>query len=391
MRSEFTRTESSSKSTRQFYERFANFYSVKAFREFFAKVNERYLQSQGDRKPITAEVIHIAEGTVHLNPITEVAEVQKMVNEHNKRYHDSATNYTKSPYGRLKIKRSVLYTGYLINEKNATRLVSNLLQPSLPAGIAEGNEVKPLANIIMITPRPASKSILRKAGGMGKKITWRVTGLGHWDHKLWAARVEPVSETESYYTETSVPVVVLGLRRGARPVDANRIQKWQPVDPDSALVFDAVVGERALLRVGEDNSVDGDWGNQYGNKNNKRRHPTGRQDDMPDSSRNTHDSNPYQALGENDTPIRVYHGGRSLDASYRGRGRGGRGSGPGRGRGAYSRGGGRGRGRGGSTNDSSRGFHGYRSLDEHQTNPDNGSNSYNGHSSSHGGVQLMDY
>lgn len=371
---------------------FLIFYSVKGFREFFAKINERYLQSQGDRKPITAEVIHIAEGTVHLDPVTEVAEVQKMVNEHNRRYHDSTTNYTKSPYGRLKIKRSVLYTGYLINEKNSNRLVSDLLQPALPAGIAEGNEVKPLANIIMITPRPAPKSILRKAGGMGKKLRWRVTGLGHWDHKLWAARVEPASENESYYTETAVPVVVLGIKRGARPVDANRIQKWQTVDSNNSLVFDAVVGERALLRVDEDGSVDGDWENQYGNKNNKRRHPAGRRDDeMPDSTRNIHDSNPYQAFGENATPIRVHHGSRAYDASSRGRGRGGRGFGSGRGRGASARSGGRGRGRGGSNNDGSRGYHGYRSLDENQMGSDNGSKSHNGHSSSNGGVQLMDY
>lgn len=351
-------------------------------------MNERYLQSKGDRKPITAEVIHIAEGTVYLDPVTEVAEVQKMVNEHNRQIHDPATNYTKSPYGRLKIKRSVLYTGYLINEKDAQRLVSELLQPALPAGIAEGNEVKPLANIIMITPRPAPKSILRKAGGTGKKISWRVTGFGHYDRKLWAARVEPVSENETYYTETPVPIVVLGLRRGARPVDANRIQKWQPVDPDKSIVFDAVVGERALLRVDEDGSVGGDWGSQSGNKSNKRRHPTGRQDeDISESTRSTQDSNPYQALSENGTAARVYHGGRSHD--YRGRGRG-RGSGPGRGRGAPSRGGNRGRGRGGSTNENTRGYHGYRSLDEHQTNSDHG-NSYSNYSSSNGGVQLMDY
>lgn len=370
-------------------------YSVKAFREFFAKINDRYLQSQGDRKPITAEVIHIAEGTVHLDPVTEVAEVQKMVNEHNRRFHGSTTNSTKSPYGRLKIKRSVLYTGYLLNEKNSNRLVSDLLQPSLPAGVAEGNEIKPLANIIMITPRPAPKSILRKAGGMGKKVSWRITGLGHWDHKLWAARVEPVSENDSYYTETPVPVVVLGFRKGARPVDANRIQNWQPVDPNNSLVFDTVVGERALLRVDEDSSMDGDWENQYGNKNNKRRHPAGRRDDdMQDSIRNIQDSNPYQALNENSTHIRAYHGGRNHDPNYnyRGRGRGGRGSGAGRGRGASSRGGGRGRGRGGSTNDGGRGgYHGYRSLDEHPTGSDTGTDFRSGHSSSNGVVQLMDY
>ncbi|EED12424.1 conserved hypothetical protein [Talaromyces stipitatus ATCC 10500] len=358
---------------------------VKAFRDFFTSLNER-LQTQGDRKPLNAEVIHIAEGTLHLDPVTEVAEVQKMINEHNLRYHDSAQNLTKSPYGRLKIRRSVFYTGYLIDETNSNRLISDLLQPALPAGLAEGNEVKPLANIIVITPRPAPKSIINKAGGMGKTISWRVTGLGHWDHKVWAARVEPVSKNESYYTETPVPVVVLGLRRGARPVDANRIQKWQPVHPESALVFDAVVGERVVLRVDEDTS-DGDWSTYHGNKKNKRRHPVGHRDeDMPDSARNSFDSNPYQALNEHAPYRRSPHGGRSQnDSSHRGRGRGGRGSGFGRGRGS-SRGGGRGRGRG--NDNASRAYHGYRSLDEQRMGSDNGNESQ---SNANGGVPLMNY
>lgn len=364
---------------------------MKGFRDFLRNLNER-IQSQGGRRPISSEVIHIAEGTQYLDPVTEVAEVQKMVNEHNLRYHDPSKNLTSSPYERLKIKRSVFYTGYLINEADSHRLVSTLLHPNLFSGLVEGNEVKPLANIIMITPRPASKAILQKAGEMGKKLSWRVTSLGHWDNKVWAARVEPAVSGETYYTEMTAPIVVLGLRRGARPLDADRIQRWQAVDPSNSLVFESVVGERVILRVDEESSHDPDWAGHHGKKgNHKRRNPGGRRDDEPPLSfANSRDSNPYQALNDQDMNGRSRHSGRLQSSSnYRGRGRGGRGFGSARGRGGFSRGSGRGRGRG--SDGASRGYHGYRSLDEQQAGPEDSYDSHNGQGSSQGGVPLMNY
>jgi hypothetical protein len=343
------------------------------------------------RKPIATEVIHIAEGTRHLDPVTEVAEVQRLINEHNKRYRDPVRNITKSPYARLKIHRSVFYTGYLINNADSSQLVAKFLQPTLPVGLADNSEVKPLANIILISPRPAPKSILERVGGLGKKLSWRVTGIGHWDSKLWAVRVQPVSEHEPFYTESSVPIIVLGLRKGARPIDSSRIQNWQPVGPDNSLVIDTVVGERAILRVEEDGVNDGDWEGQY-NKNSKRRHPHGRRDeDITNAARDTYDSNPYQPLHEKPSYGRSHpYGPRGQSDTYRGRGRGGRGSGSARGRGNSSRGGGRGRSRGGSTaGGGNTGF--YRSLDDQQVGSDGAYDSRNGQGSSGSGAHLMNY
>lgn len=338
---------------------------MKGFREFFEKLNKTFLTaaSPSDRKPILAEVIQVAEGTTFLSPVTEVAEVQKMINNHNARFRDPALNITKSPYGRLQIKRTVFYTGYLISNADSSRLITQLVHPLLPPGLIESNDIKYMANSVLITPRPAPKSILDKVGGLGKKVSWQVTGTAVYDHKIWAARVKPVPETERYYTENPTPIIVLAVRKGARPIDAGRIQNWQPVPPDKAFVFDTVVGEKVILRVEEEDPDEGEWESQFVNKNNKRRHQQELNDEdvvyPPGSSR---DSGSYYQNGSESSPYgqpprhpsnRHDDGPRRGGPSFRGRGRG---SGGGRGKGGNS-GRGRGRGRGGPA--------GYRSLDDY--------------------------
>ncbi|KAH8693946.1 hypothetical protein BGW36DRAFT_301357 [Talaromyces proteolyticus] len=363
---------------------------VKEFRDYFEKVNRIYFQAPNSRKPIVAEVIHIAEGTRYLDPVTEVAEVQNLINAHNSRYHDSLRNLTKSSYGRLHIKRTVFYTGYLIGNVDSSRLVSEVLQPVLPSGLVDSGEFKYLANSILITPRPASRTILDRVGGIGKKISWQITGIGHWDHKLWAARVQPVPANETIYTENQVPMIVLGLCKGARPVDSARIQNWQPVAADKALVVETTVGERVNLRVEEKDLNEGEWESQFANKNNKRRRPHGRMDDdNTNSARDFRGANTFQALSEHGSHGRSQQqGGRNQNESHhRSRGRGGRSSGSGRGRGNPSRGGGR-RGRGGNAGGSGNGPGGYRSLDDQQMGGDGAYDSHNGQGNPGGGIPL---
>lgn len=338
---------------------------MKGFREFFEKLNKTFLSaaSPSDRKPILAEVIQVAEGTTFLSPVTEVAEVQKMINSHNARFRDPALNVTKSPYGRLQIKRTVFYTGYLISNADSSRLITQLVHPLLPPGLIESNDLKYMANSVLITPRPAPKSILDKVGGIGKKVSWQVTGTAVYDHKIWAARVRPVPETVPYYTENPTPIIVLAVRRGARPIEAGRIQNWQPIPPDKAFVFDTVVGEKVILRVEEEDPDEGEWESQFVNKSNKRRHQQELNDEdvvyPPGLSR---DSGSYYQNGSESSPYgppprhpsnRHDEGPRRGGPSFRGRGRG---SGGGRGKGGSSSRG-RGRGRGGPG--------GYRSLDDY--------------------------
>lgn len=187
-----------------------------------------------------------------------------MINEHNLAIASGAP----SQYGRQQIKRHFFFTGYFMSASTTQMLLSLVRIPN----DGSKNDVRYLANNILIAPRPLQRNILEKVGGIGKKIKWEVTGIGVFEDKVWAASVKPVPETERYYTETPTPLVVLALRRGARPIDANKIRNWEPVPPDKAYVFDAIVGEKVLLRVEEENGTGEDWENTPSNRSLKRRH-----------------------------------------------------------------------------------------------------------------------
>ncbi|EEH41027.2 hypothetical protein PAAG_03313 [Paracoccidioides lutzii Pb01] len=246
---------------------------VKGFREYFEKLN-RFLQSNPHpqpRKPIHAEVIQVAEGATFLSPVTEAAEIQRMINSHNQALASTSGNITKSPYGRLRIKRTVFFTGYLLSNTDSSRIINYILNPLIPPSLSDSNDIKFMANSILISSRPVSKSILGRVGGIGKTLRWRITDTGVYENKLWAARVTPVVESEVIYTESPEPIMVLAMRKGVRPADASRIRNWQPVIGDNALVFDTTVGQKMALKIEEEISEDGEWDTIPPYKNNKRK------------------------------------------------------------------------------------------------------------------------
>lgn len=311
---------------------------VKGFRDYFMDYNRRQNGTGGhvpSRGPITAEVIQVADGATLLDPVVEAAEVQKLINDHNlavSRGHRGS---------RLQIKKTVFYTGYLITNADTQKL---LTLAQLPPNMPE-TELKFLANNVLITPRPCPNSILEKVGGMGNKLLWEVTGTAVFENKIWAVSVRPVPSTAKYYTENPVPIVVLALRKGARPIDAGKIQNWQPVPDDKAFIFETTVGEKVLLRVEEEDPRENEYESLFPNKNNKRKHA---QDD--DSLR--HSTGQYGSQG-----ARNGNHGRGRGGGNRGNGGSGRGRGGNRGGNA----GGRGRGRNGGN---AGGGHNYRSLDD---------------------------
>ncbi|KAL4744975.1 hypothetical protein BDW72DRAFT_211894 [Aspergillus terricola var. indicus] len=326
---------------------------VKGFRDFFETLNRNFQAMSGpdSRKPINSEVIQVAEGSAYLSPVIEAAEVQRMINSHNVATRNPALNVTKSPYGRLRIKRTTYFTGYLITNTDSDRLIRQILNPLLPHGLSDSNDLKYMANSILITPRPASRSILDKVGGIGKKLSWVVTGTGVFENKVWAARLQPVPSTEKYHTENRVPFVVLAVRKGARPVDASKIHNWHPVPSDKAIGIESVVGEKVVLRIEEDGQAD----DQFMGRSSKRRIQQERDDDILYPSQ----SNPEGSQGRQNHNHRGNnrhaHDDGHRRGGYRGRGRG---AGP-RSRG-NARGGGRGRGRGRDTGHPAY----YKSLDD---------------------------
>ena len=124
-------------------------------------------------------------------------------------------------------------------------------------------EIKILANSIMITQGPVTKQLLASVGGLGKTVRWRVKGIAEVEGRLWAVHVEPISDLDSIITDNSLPTVVLATRRGARPSEVTQIREWKPVTKDNALEFEAVVGERALLHIDEERSDDSEREGSY--------------------------------------------------------------------------------------------------------------------------------
>ncbi|PNY25198.1 Uncharacterized protein TCAP_04854 [Tolypocladium capitatum] len=305
---------------------------TKGFREFFAEYNRRQTFAP-TRGTLTAEVVQVADASTHLDPIVEVAEVQHMINLHNAALASRPPNPLQT---RFQIKKTVFFTSYVIAADDSNKL-KKLAQ--MPPEV-QAHDLKYHANNILICPRPCPASILEKVGGMGSKVLWEVTGTACLDNSIWAARVRPVPPTAAYHTDNPVPLVVLALRKGARPVDAGKITSWVPLPPNQSFVFEATVREKMILRVeGEDPKEDA-YESLFANKTSKRKHT----DDDDWGHRQTHG----HYGGRNDS--RAYHSGRGGGA----RGRGGN---PNRG-GRNARGGARGgRGRGG-------GGYNYRSLDD---------------------------
>lgn len=340
--------------------------SVEGFRKFFENFNKMLISPTPPtpRKPIAAEVIQVAELATTLDPVVEAAEVQRMINTHNAGAPLNSRRY--------EMKRTVFYTGYLFSAPDTAKLLTFV---NLPSGMP-GNEVKFLADKILITPRMASNALLDKVGGLGHKQTWQVTGIACFDHQIWAARVAPVPPTTTYHTDTPTPLVILALRKDARPSDVGRIQSWQSLPTDKQYIFQTVVGEKVQLRIERESDGEIDNESQPLQKDVKRRYG-GLEESQPDRDVYRPTAPQNHRSGYNDENRRLGPGG--SNGSYRGgnqnRGRGGGGNGPGGGnlhrypshtggrggRGGGGGGGGAGRGGGGNRG---RGRGGYKSLDD---------------------------
>ncbi|CRK42257.1 hypothetical protein BN1708_008718 [Verticillium longisporum] len=193
---------------------------VKGFRDFMADYNRRqngptpHLRTRG---PISAEVVQVADMTTTLDPVAEVAEVQHMINLHNEavaRPQQQAQPPHMRPK-RLVIKKTVFFTGYMLDKQDTTELIK-MAKAQIPAGMPD-HELKFHANNILICPRPCPASILDKVGGMGAKMKWEVTGTACYENSIWAACLRPLPPNAKFHTDNPSPLVVLALRKGARP------------------------------------------------------------------------------------------------------------------------------------------------------------------------------
>ncbi|KAF2272453.1 uncharacterized protein EI97DRAFT_461969 [Westerdykella ornata] len=325
---------------------------TKGFRDFFFDFNRDLMANRlpTSRQPIKAEVVQVTENSTQLDPVTEVAEVQRMCNAHNLAIKAGTAAPGAVPY---EIKKTVFYTGYMIPPAMSEKLMTLV---KAQAGNAK-DDIKQLANTILITPKPCPKSILDKVGGIGAKVMWKVTGVSCFENKIWAARVEPVPKSTKIYSENPTPTVVLAIRRGGRPADAARISNWQPVPDDQAYMFETTVEEKAMLRIEEEREEGWDRVPRKGWAHHKR--------DRSDER----DANPGHAKEGRSNFSRPANGFHGRGGGSRGRG-GNRNISAPRGRGAGGYGGRGGGGPKGGRGRGERGLGQYRSLDDVGSRPD---------------------
>ncbi|KAF2717218.1 hypothetical protein K431DRAFT_277379 [Polychaeton citri CBS 116435] len=329
---------------------------TKAFRDYLTVLNNGLQQSSSLREPINAEVIQVTEQESSMSPTAEVAEVQRMINNHNQAILAGNAPPGSLPY---KIKRTVFYTGYLIAQQDTDRLKTLINRPpNCPE-----HELRYLANNILITPRPAPNNVLKQVGGIGAKMRWQVMSVGNHQERVWAAKLAPVPQNAFVYTENQEPMVVLATRRQAKPIEASRIANWQPVHVQKAFSFETTVGEKVLLRVEKETAGENDYEAAFPSAKNTRKHS--RDEDFPPLG----SAAPRLRQGNADGRMPQHQGG------FNGPPRGGIGFAAQRGGGAHQgRGGGKGGG-GGQRNFSGprRGGHqggkgrvrgGYKSLDD---------------------------
>lgn len=342
---------------------------VAGFRDFLDEYNKQRVHH--GLTSLTAEVVQVAEISTTLDPVVEVAEIQHLINIHNALLKEQPGNGRKD---RLAIRKTVFFTSYMIEPADSARLIE-LLNSLAP----EVDDLKYLANTILITAKPCPKSILDRIGGMHARMKWEVADVGSYQKNLWAMRVRPVPANARYHTDNPSPSVVLGMRRGARPADVNKIYHWQPIPPLRQFVFETTVGEKVMLRIEhEQQQQQQDGGSSSGVQQDdqaENRPPQPKKRKFDDDRRSRHsggnangnNSNNNNNNGGNHNN-REYH-----TSSFQGRGGGGgsenrgrgnyRGNNPGRG----NRGGGGGGGRGGGRGSNRGGRGGYRSLDDVDT------------------------
>ncbi|KEY67958.1 hypothetical protein S7711_02164 [Stachybotrys chartarum IBT 7711] len=300
---------------------------TQAFREFF----DDYIKRQATkptRGPLSADVIQVAQIATTLDPVVEVAEVQHMINLHN-----AAPNQKT----KLTIRQNLLFTGYLITSADSRKLIQ---LAKLPEELSP-DDVRMHASGILICPRPCSPSILEKVGGIGSRMMWETASIGCFSNSVWVVRVRPVPSTATYYTENSFPLVIIALRKGARPTDATKIKNWQSVPPEQSFIFETVVGEKNLLAI---DSVS----------------TKARRDDADNSSKRGSKRKHLSDDDRGQKHVHGHYGGRNETRGHHS-GRGGRG------RGGQAHRGGRGNSRGGGKPGRGRGGHNYRSLDDVDT------------------------
>lgn len=215
---------------------------ARKFRDHFAEVNRDIdkMQTPVSRGSISAEVIEVQSISTHLDEISEVTEILRLVNENNRAIADGTAPTAARP---LQIKRTVAYTAYIVMSSDDRARLRSLVR------LPQRRGIKQHANFILIQPGVASGPLRSFIGELGATVRFKITGIGHWNNQVWAARVDHLPSSHGVYMQSDVPKIVLATKANASLANAEKITNWEKDGPWMNVEFDTTVGERLILEL----------------------------------------------------------------------------------------------------------------------------------------------
>ncbi|OAQ96532.1 hypothetical protein LLEC1_03084 [Akanthomyces lecanii] len=139
---------------------------TQGFRDFLEDYNNAQ-RIKPTRGSIQAEVVQVKDTQTALDPVVEVAQVQRMINEHNEAMLKQPIHLRPNA---LRIKKTVFFTSYIIEPEDSKKLLELI---PIPKKAPSGDATRFHGNNIIIVPRPCPKPILAKVAE--KRFTFTTT------------------------------------------------------------------------------------------------------------------------------------------------------------------------------------------------------------------------
>jgi HAD domain family 1 in Swiss Army Knife RNA repair proteins len=222
---------------------------VRQFRAIIEKFNKAVERGQYNvRRPrIWYNVQEVKSLVTTLDQVTEVAEIQRMVNIHNQAVVDG-----RAPPGAVmwKLTPSVAYTAYHIPHDYDRRKLAQLAR--IPQ--KHQKDVIHLCTHAVLRTGALTQDQLALLGGLKRSTRFRVAFVGSHDIGIWAAKIEPVDPSQIVSLDGRSLLVVLACVSSVRPGQTDIITNWQPVSGQS-IEFVAEIDERKILSLEQEGSA----------------------------------------------------------------------------------------------------------------------------------------
>ena len=200
------------------------------------------------RPRVWYDIVDVKTLATSLDEVTEVAEVQRIINLHNQAIVNGTAPEASLPW---QMKEVVAYTAYYITSDEDRRTLSCL------ARIPNASHQKDIAyhsTHAVIHPGALSPEQLHLLGGLNNTVRFRVTHTGSHNMGLWAVKIEPVVGTQRVSLDLDQLRIVLACHLSLHLTQERDITNWQPLT-GPPIEFDAELRERTLLDLEQEETA----------------------------------------------------------------------------------------------------------------------------------------